>query len=480
MASQGNVSYCDLGAANVPVVYTLQLPSSLPPAFKGKALRFSYELVVSLTVLLPGPAKAQRTKEITIPVRVWPNVSLAQPLRTYDVLQPVIQNTELGSVAEREPLPLSPAARKQTPHEAPKPNVDSLASYARQLINTLEPIPSGGGHHRLAPPPSPSKSLTPLSPVASVDPVVVKSPGMTKSPSGRNFLLAAPEDPPKLRPRATSVAGDDELVEDAQRCGEAVEILSRHSPKASYDISQEDEVVAVLTLIKTTYRLGETVIGVVTFNDGACDRRVLKFSAFLETHEVIPEPLLPQSASSSGRARQPELRRTHAEYRTSYALHTARMPFSLDIPSDATPAFALAAGEGRAGGLEWRVRLAFLVASPPAHRGPSSSHTPRTPQAAQGADSPLNGRPGGDTKPAIPAKAAGAAHLLSANTMINLLPAEGDTDNVTFTAGPTLTPYSKGSEGWLEARAETVECVVPVSVLAGNTAFVVRPSVYSV
>jgi hypothetical protein len=34
--------------------------------------------------------------------------------------------------------------------------------------------------------------------------------------------------------------------------------------------------VAVLTLIKTTYRLGETVLGVVTFNSPMSERRVLK------------------------------------------------------------------------------------------------------------------------------------------------------------------------------------------------------------
>lgn len=45
---------------------------------------------------------------------------------------------------------------------------------------------------------------------------------------------------------------------------------------ASYDIAKDGEMVAVLTLIKTTYRLGESVLGVVTFNDPSTHRRVLK------------------------------------------------------------------------------------------------------------------------------------------------------------------------------------------------------------
>jgi hypothetical protein len=47
---------------------------------------------------------------------------------------------------------------------------------------------------------------------------------------------------------------------------------------ASYDIEKEGEVVAVLTLVKSAYRLGETVSGVVTFNAPSCTRRVLKVS----------------------------------------------------------------------------------------------------------------------------------------------------------------------------------------------------------
>jgi len=47
---------------------------------------------------------------------------------------------------------------------------------------------------------------------------------------------------------------------------------------ASYDIAKDGEVVAVLTLIKSTFRLGESILGVVTFNRPASERRVLKVS----------------------------------------------------------------------------------------------------------------------------------------------------------------------------------------------------------
>jgi len=34
--------------------------------------------------------------------------------------------------------------------------------------------------------------------------------------------------------------------------------------------------------------------------------------------------------------------------------------------------------------------------------------------------------------------------------------------------------------GWLQMKVETVECEIPIKVLSGNTAFLVRPLVYTV
>jgi RAB6A-GEF complex partner protein 2 len=79
----------------------------------------------------------------------------------------------------------------------------------------------------------------------------------------------------------------------------------------------------------------------------------------LEAHEALPAVL-----RSSGRSS----RRVHAEYHASFVGSLSRGVFSLDIPPDSTPAFGivLPAGPDNApseGGLEWRVRLCFLVAA---------------------------------------------------------------------------------------------------------------------
>lgn len=63
-----------------------------------------------------------------------------------------------------------------------------------------------------------------------------------------------------------------------------------------------------------------------------------------------------------------QLRRVHAEHHATLVVDTMRTTFSLDIPSDATPAFRISMPakreeeEEEEGGLEWKVRMSFLVA----------------------------------------------------------------------------------------------------------------------
>ncbi|TFK71687.1 Rgp1-domain-containing protein [Pluteus cervinus] len=145
-------------------------------------------------------------------------------------------------------------------------------------------------------------------------------------------------------------------------CREAVEILTRNPKKASYDVNKDGVKVAVLTFTKSAYRLGETVLGVLELNDRTSRARVVQYSAILEAHESLPSSLAPQASSK-------HLRRIHAEHHSSFSLSTLRTTFSLDIPSDASPAFQVRVGGNYAGapvtspgGLEWKVRLCLLVA----------------------------------------------------------------------------------------------------------------------
>ena len=59
-------------------------------------------------------------------------------------------------------------------------------------------------------------------------------------------------------------------------CREAVEVLTRVPKKVSYDVNKDGVKVAVLTFMKSAWRLGETVLGVVELNDREGRARILK------------------------------------------------------------------------------------------------------------------------------------------------------------------------------------------------------------
>ena len=265
---------------------------------------------------------------------------------------------------------------------------------------------------------------------------------------------------------------------------------------ASFDIAKSGELVAVLTLIKTTFRLGESILGVVDINHAlsnrhahSAGRRVLKMSAYLESHETIPSALLPLSPRG-GLSPQPRLVKVHADFHAGYTAFGTRMSFQLDVPGDATPGYtfraaskadvAASAGVGKSqaararqsngqsgrnpdldpdflesehespGGLTYALRLAVLVASLPSE---------------DDANLPPGHRHG--------------------NGAMSVVPNAKDGDNGFFMASDGLTPVvpvlrrtvaDEGDKskmelvGYDEMHTETVQCEIPVRVLPGVVA----------
>lgn len=168
---------------------------------------------------------------------------------------------------------------------------------------------------------------------------------------------------------------------------------------AGFDIAQDGKAVCTITLVKSAFRTGESVIGVIDLT-----KSVARTCIFLETHEIIPSILHPP-------AQPPRpITRVHAEFAEGYCEYASKIAFSLDVPSEATPGFRLAAGDGGVGGLEWRVRFSFLVPTKQVET--------------------LRGR---------------------------------DSDNRCYAVG-------QGSE------TSVVDCEIPIQVLAGTTAYIVKPT----
>ncbi|KAJ7596555.1 Rgp1-domain-containing protein [Mycena floridula] len=451
--------------------YSVSLPDSLPPTFRGRSLKFSYELIVGTCKAnsAPGTGSAAPaggnsiSRVMKVPIRVYNHVAIGRSLGPYDLMWPVTKklsktssNEVTGKVVE-EPTKLSALKRsgKFATKSPSQGTFDDLKSYAHALLESF-PDPNSSG-------------------------VRLKLPaeGLQHSLEQEGWLK---ED---RRQETGGLSG----------CREAVEILTRNPKKASYDVNKDGVKVAVLTFPKSAYRLGETIVGVVELNRRTSRSRVMQLSAMLETQEYFP-------SSISGPSNSRHLRRVHAEHHSSFALSTLRTTFSLDIPSDASPAFQIKVGTDRGskpGGLDWKVRLCLLVAVVPETSFAGSEGVrlkglvrdgPRgewgSSWRASSTISPMN-KPVEEPPSSPPPTSKSWGSFFASSILGSSEPRYHDGDEeyedqdeqgvydgikADEEGGVGVgVNFGGGEIGWKGAKVETVECEVPIKVWPGNTAF---------
>ncbi|EMD41460.1 hypothetical protein CERSUDRAFT_110035 [Gelatoporia subvermispora B] len=451
--------------------YNIVLPETLPPTYKGRTLRFSYQFVLGICRATSGPASGgasaaganSSSRVMKVPIRIYNNVSVGKPPSPYDLLWPLSSWKTKGAQPSATVLDNAPQKKDHTISAAGMQasgsgTYDDLRAYARALLASFpDPASKGSVAFRL--------------PIEAVG-------------GGPGHL-----DLERDRER-----------EEAGGCRQAVELLTRNPKKASYDVNKDGVKVAVLTFTKSAYRLGETVLGVVELNERASRARVLKLSAMLEAHESLPG-----SIASNANARN--TRRVHAEHHSSFMPSVLRTTFSLDIPSDASPNFQVdvpdPAGLGKRtspGGLEWKVRLCLLVsaASPTACEGPdgvrlrhlvrdgpkgewgTSWTATRTIAPQERPDLRKSAGPA-DEPPPTPSTAKSWMSFFATSilTPSNIDYHDGD-EELEEELVVDDDDAMGAEEEWRDVRAEMVECEVPIRVWPGNTAFKATEVVFEV
>ncbi|KAH8101380.1 Rgp1-domain-containing protein [Cristinia sonorae] len=452
--------------------YTLPLPETLPPTFRGRSLRFSYQFILGIcragsTGNPNGAGPSNQSRVMKVPIRVYTNVTVGRPPTPYDLLWPVglrkRMNLQLTAKVVETPAEAKPLTRSGPLVIPGNGAYLDLQTYARSLFAAL-PDSGVNGSGR---PPIPTLSLSDH-----------------RFSEGQSVELGE-----------GTIGG----------CREAIEMLTRNPKKLSYDVNKDGVKVAVLTFTKVAYRLGETVLGVVELNEPSSRARVLKLSALLEAHESLPGCI-----SSNPNSRH--LRRVHAEQHSSFVTSTLRTTFSLDIPPDASPAFQVdvksdtlqPSGAG-AGGLEWKVRLCLLVSV-------GSAHTRADTEGVRLKNLVRDGPRGewGSSWKASPNIApmewpdARAMLRGPAEPGTTVTPSSSWMSFLTSTLfGSSETPYHDGDEGisddeddatgegqelevwgseedWRGVRVEMVECEVPIKVWPGNTAYKAGDVVFDV
>jgi hypothetical protein len=137
-----------------------------------------------------------------------------------------------------------------------------------------------------------------------------------------------------------------------------------------FTISRGGQLVAIVTIVRPAYRLGETITGIIDFvppvpapeAESATDQiPSYGINVWLETTERVDPSLALRSSSSVQRA----TRKAHAHVIES-VLFARKVSFRLEVPTTATPTFETTGVQ-----LDWRVRIEFVTARvrPKAARG---------------------------------------------------------------------------------------------------------------
>ncbi|GAA97283.1 uncharacterized protein L969DRAFT_42443 [Mixia osmundae IAM 14324] len=313
--------------------FSLRLPGDLPPTFTGKTIKFVYELLVSVQKQVPDAPGLSKPVycAFRVPIRLYNHVDLVGARPFYDLTNPVIWHRDECDVKLEQPtVPFAPTAQDHYSSAAQRNAVDR---YAASLVNA-----------------------------ALREPIEAKVDDDEQAELSRELAKTALREPAARSETKERTTGSNStsMADELTSCRNAVDFVSRNSPKVSYEIKKDGYAVAHLTLVKSAYRLGETVLASMRINDG--DARVLKVSARLETYELVETSI---SVKPAAQVRQ-FTRRLHAEHH-EITLDAGRVTAALSIPSGQTPDFATSGVK-----LQWSVRFSFLVLPPEAVKLPET------------------------------------------------------------------------------------------------------------
>ena len=311
--------------------YSFALPRGLPPTYRGRAIKISYH--ISLGIQRPG---GQPVKQIEIPFRVLGSVNSRGEVLGHDLMSPYIMLKDSARTKSISAPLSSPGAFPAFPDKIDmkaKPAKQGLEDFLRYTERLLaSPMDANGVLL------SPTSPTSPVSPVLSPSTPRRQSHGEPQPTTTKEIIDFA-----ILRSNQTSQPG-----------------MSQSSNR--FNIARSGQLVAVLTLLRPAYRLGETIIGTIDFTMPPTSRddteQAPTYSVNLELESA--ERVDPSLALRSGSSIQRVTRKVHASMREN-SLFARSLSFSLAVPAQATPTF-----ETTGVSLLWRLRVEFTTERQPA------------------------------------------------------------------------------------------------------------------
>lgn len=330
--------------------FSLQLPTDLPPSYFGKAIKINYELVVGTNRVDPRRSAAkvgnQRSRLIKIPLRVYNHINILGASTFFDLTNPIILLRDEAKVGgEHEGEEVDESLRSTRRRRRSSGSSKTLKSLPMEPSLSNKKL-SNRGHRALKRYTESLLATCNLQDPSTSDPLTDVEMAMQRLATSRreaeeqmrseeSELLSLGSGGTK---DASGLGGEEE--DGSSTCKGAIEILSRNSQKVSFDIAKDGQVAAVLTLVKSKFRVGDSILGVVTINKMDSVARVVRIAASLESYEEIEASL----ATLTPNRIQRMTKTVHAEHHES-TLDTGQASFSLPIPSGATPGFSTSGGE---------------------------------------------------------------------------------------------------------------------------------------
>ncbi|KAI9718228.1 MAG: hypothetical protein M1812_004218 [Candelaria pacifica] len=283
------------------------MPRGLPPSYKGKAIKISYNLVIGTQ--RAGTTKEQQIRHVDVPFRLFGGVNGRGEILGHDLMSPYIilkDQARTSSVDVQLAMDGSNDRNNEMLHRSQDSAAKDFLAYVDELLDK----------------PRQNSSLGLLSPTATVS---------SRRKSG--------------------------IFEEPSTAKEAIDLAILRSNMSTstnrnanrFEIARNGRRVAVVMLTRPAYRLGETISAVVDFKDA--DIPCYSMHATLETSEDVDPGIALRSSASIYRAS----RRIHASH-SENTLFARRVVFNPTIPVNATPEF-ITSGVS----LNWKLRVEFVT-----------------------------------------------------------------------------------------------------------------------
>ncbi|GAB1734461.1 hypothetical protein NU195Hw_g9069t1 [Hortaea werneckii] len=327
--------------------YRFHLPRGLPPSHRGRAMKVTYHLALGVQ----RPDGQQSMKQIEIPFRVLGSYNSTGEALGHDLMSPYILLRDAARTKSIAPSVNSPDStfpnfeKRDTDYPKRKGSRHGLEDFLRYTERLIE-------HQRA----TNGELLSPTTPTPSTTPAALERRQSTTD----------------LQPSSIKEMIDLAILRSNMVEGATEKPSSEAQSANRFNIARSGQPVAVLTLLRPAYKIGESVLGTLDFTAALPPTTTTTQAATytvlisLETAERVAPSLALRSSSSIQRV----TRKIHASA-VENTLFARQIGFNLAIPTTATPGF-----ETTGVSLVWNLRVEFTVQRhhPPHHQ--QSSRVP--------------------------------------------------------------------------------------------------------